>query len=396
LLVRANDLAAGIPLLERALALAGTYDDPVEAAAVCADLAQSYVWTAQFERSQAVSRQRAELAQRSQQTHHLAYAYTWQAFLEAARGRWPAAEDFLNQARSLAERITSADPLAFWRQVRGYLAYQRGDYALAEQESTAAVAAFRAHDPGELILCLGLLGLASLALGNRAGFQACTVEQEALLRTLTTGSLSTLSAQGCLALAAVTVGDAEGIRRHYEELLAGQGQHHWFLVDRILGQAALLLGNCDAAGGHLATAEAIARREDLRPELSRILEAQADLALTLGGAGSAQRARDLLGQALGVWRELGVTAKVRRLRQLLHDLPRQPGERPAAPLPAGLTRREAEVLRLVAAGLSNRDVAARLALSESTVARHLSSIFAKTATDNRVEAAGFAHRHGLA
>ncbi|MBN1139375.1 MAG: response regulator transcription factor [Anaerolineae bacterium] len=194
----------------------------------------------------------------------------------------------------------------------------------------------------------------------------------------------------------MAVADVERTRRYYRDVLACQGQHHWFLVDRILGQAALLLGDYAAAGEHLAAAELLARREGLPPELGRVLAAQSDIALAQGGPGSAQNARGLLGQALAIWRELGVPDKVNQIRQRLRDLPRQPGERPRDPLPAGLSRREAEVLKLVAAGLSNRDIAERLALSESTVARHVSSIFAKTATDNRVEAAGFAHRHGLA
>jgi DNA-binding CsgD family transcriptional regulator len=192
------------------------------------------------------------------------------------------------------------------------------------------------------------------------------------------------------------MGDVARTRRYYEDLLACQGQHHWFLVDRILGQAAILLGNLAAASSHLAAAELLARREGLRPELGHVLAAQADLVLAEGGPGSAVRARNLLGQVLAIWRELDVPGQGKQIRQRLRSLPRQPGERPSAPLPAGLTRREAEVLKLVAAGLSNRDIAERLALSESTVARHVSSIFAKTATDNRVEAAGFAHRHGLA
>jgi DNA-binding NarL/FixJ family response regulator len=53
------------------------------------------------------------------------------------------------------------------------------------------------------------------------------------------------------------------------------------------------------------------------------------------------------------------------------------------------------VLRLVAAGRSNRDIARELHLSENTVAKHLTSIFNKTASDNRAAAAAFALRHGL-
>ena len=65
-------------------------------------------------------------------------------------------------------------------------------------------------------------------------------------------------------------------------------------------------------------------------------------------------------------------------------------------LPGGLTEREAEVLRLVAAGESNRRIAAALQLSEKTVARHLSNIYTKLGVGNRSAATAFAFRHGLA
>ena len=65
------------------------------------------------------------------------------------------------------------------------------------------------------------------------------------------------------------------------------------------------------------------------------------------------------------------------------------------PLPAGLTEREAQVLRLVAAGRSNKDIAATLFLSERTVARHLSNIFAKTGVSSRSAATAYAFEHGL-
>jgi DNA-binding CsgD family transcriptional regulator len=64
-------------------------------------------------------------------------------------------------------------------------------------------------------------------------------------------------------------------------------------------------------------------------------------------------------------------------------------------LPANLSRREAEVLQLVARSKSNRQIARELMLSESTVANHLSHIFAKTRSENRVAATTFAIRHNL-
>jgi DNA-binding NarL/FixJ family response regulator len=63
--------------------------------------------------------------------------------------------------------------------------------------------------------------------------------------------------------------------------------------------------------------------------------------------------------------------------------------------PAGLTRREVEVLRLVAAGKGNREIAQSLFVSANTVANHVSNILAKTNTANRTEAAAFAQRSAL-
>jgi len=61
----------------------------------------------------------------------------------------------------------------------------------------------------------------------------------------------------------------------------------------------------------------------------------------------------------------------------------------------GLTAREVEVLRLVAAGGSNRAIAAELFLSERTVARHVSNILAKLDVPSRSAATAYAFRQGL-
>ena len=61
-----------------------------------------------------------------------------------------------------------------------------------------------------------------------------------------------------------------------------------------------------------------------------------------------------------------------------------------------LTEREAEVLTCLAAGQSNREIAASLVISERTVARHLSNIFTKLDLRSRTAVASWAHRHGLA
>ncbi len=396
LLVRGNDIPAGLPLLERGLALAEASDDLAEAAECCTCLAQAYCWIGEMEHSRQVSLRREELTRRGQLPYHACYVHTWLAFLHATQGAWAEAERRLAQAQPAVETVAGDEPLAFLRQVRGYLAYQRGDYSLAGREFRAAVQTFRGQAPGEMVLCLGLLGLALLATDQHQEAQACMDEQEALIAALSPGYLATLSARGCLALMAMELGDGERAVRYYPDLLACRGQHHWFLVDRILGQIALLRGDWPAGAAHLADAEAMARREGLWPELGHILLAQADLSLAQGGPGSAARARSLLGQAQATYRELGVDGEARRVHARLRDLPHQRGAPSPIPLPAGLTPREVEVLRLVATGRSNRQIAQELTLSESTVAKHLTSIFNKIGADNRTAATAFAIRHGLA
>ena len=72
------------------------------------------------------------------------------------------------------------------------------------------------------------------------------------------------------------------------------------------------------------------------------------------------------------------------------------GPGPAAgPPPDGLTQREAEILALIAQGLTNPEIAARLFLSNHTIKTHISRIFAKTGSRDRPAAIGYAHRHNI-
>ena len=67
-----------------------------------------------------------------------------------------------------------------------------------------------------------------------------------------------------------------------------------------------------------------------------------------------------------------------------------------SPLPDGLTPREAEVLKLIAAGLSNTEIAQALVVSGATVKTHINRIFYKTGARDRAQAVRYAYRHGLA
>ncbi len=82
-----------------------------------------------------------------------------------------------------------------------------------------------------------------------------------------------------------------------------------------------------------------------------------------------------------------------KFAQLREKLVMRRGGRPD--YPSGLTEREVEVLRLVAAGKSNREIGEALVISENTVIRHVSNIFTKAGVSNRVEAASYAARNRL-
>jgi DNA-binding NarL/FixJ family response regulator len=73
-----------------------------------------------------------------------------------------------------------------------------------------------------------------------------------------------------------------------------------------------------------------------------------------------------------------------------------PGARAGAQDPPDdLSRREAEVLRLIAAGLSNTEIAAALFVSSATVKTHVNRIFSKTGARDRAQAVRYAYRHGM-
>ncbi|WP_077488146.1 LuxR C-terminal-related transcriptional regulator [Sinomonas mesophila] len=148
------------------------------------------------------------------------------------------------------------------------------------------------------------------------------------------------------------------------------------------------------------------------------LEAMAAAArgtLLLAG-GHAEEALPVLRDACRRWHELGAPHEVAGLCERLADAYRALGDeasaaaedaraaeayerlgvrRPGSEAPGGLSRRECEVLALVAEGRSNREIGDRLFISDRTVGRHLTNIYAKIGVTSRTQAARYAVEHGM-
>ena len=154
-----------------------------------------------------------------------------------------------------------------------------------------------------------------------------------------------------------------------------------------------------AAGG--ASAQVALARGD---SAAALLPARAGLEAwaMLDAPYEAARCRVLVGRALRLLGdEASATGDLVEARRTFATLGAVPAEHEVAELlgnvdvPGGLSPREYEVLRLVAAGRSNPEIAAELFLSEKTVARHLSNIFTKLGVGSRTAAVVFAYEHEL-
>ena len=134
-----------------------------------------------------------------------------------------------------------------------------------------------------------------------------------------------------------------------------------------------------------------------QPEAYALLRA----ASAASAAGNREGAAVRLGRAADLAGRLGARPLLEQISSLARrarvDLPSLPGQRvqPEAAAPFGLTERELEVLRLVAAGRSNRDIAAELFISPKTASVHVSNILGKLGVSSRGEAAATAYRQRL-
>jgi DNA-binding NarL/FixJ family response regulator len=239
------------------------------------------------------------------------------------------------------------------------LAFDRGDMRAAAEQSERCLRRILAHNRTDRAAALDLLVRARVASGDLPGAKTALAELSAIASLVSTSSLK---AAASLAAGTISLGSGDGdvARRHLEDAV------DWYI-------------------------------ESGAPfELGR---ARLELARALVALGRIQDARQEAQRALSLLSELHAELEMSRARAFLESLPK--GETGPAKArsdvenDAGLTKREIEVLRLVADGLNNQIIADTLFVSEHTIHRHVANIFGKLSVSSRAAAVAQAARRGL-
>jgi len=297
------------------------------------------------------------------------------AELMQLHGAWP---DALEEARRAAERLVqgfnrAAAAQAFYRQ--GEVLRLSGRLGEAEEAYGASSRFGWEPQPGLALLRLaqGRPDAAGAAIRRVLGETAIWSRRAVLL-----------PAQVEIALARGELDEARDASRELDALATQYGGAMLHAL------AATTLSAVQLSAGEPAKALAAARRasEQWRSLEAPYEEACARVAIGLACAalGDDDTAALELGAAQAAFAELGATPDLARVQARLGGPPTDAH---------GLTARELEVLRLVAAGASNRAIASALVISEHTVARHLQNIFRKLDVSSRTAASAFAYEHDL-
>jgi DNA-binding CsgD family transcriptional regulator len=320
-------------------------------------------------------------------------------------------------ARAWCESLPPESPFpGMCRINRAEVARLQGAWIEAEAEATRASEELLRFDPMAAAQAFYETGEIRRRLGNVAGAEECfarareigfepqpgsallrfaqgktDVAMKALRLAVAAGSDSRLQRARLLAAlvdVALAVSDIDTASEAVDELaaLAGGSEAQVLDATAATGAGALELARGEASDAVVRLRRACAMWRDLRLPYEAA-RARVLYGLALRDSGDEDDAQIELRAAISAFELLGAAPDVRTAAAHLPE---------KAQLPRGLTQREAEVLRLVAAGKSNRDIAAELVISEHTVARHLQNMFVKLEVSSRSAATAFAFEHRLA
>jgi DNA-binding CsgD family transcriptional regulator len=289
-------------------------------------------------------------------------------------GAWP---DALEEARRASERLglsQAGTGQAFYLQ--GEIHRLCGEFDAAERAYREASRCGREPQPGMVLLRLaqGRTDVAAATIRRVASETSEPLRRAALL-------------PACVEIM-LAAGDTEQARRFSHELAEIATSYGSGMLDATAtharGAVELTEGDNQAALGSLRHAWQVWQELEAPYEAAR---ARVLIALACRALGDEDTAALELQSARDCFEQLAAAPDVARIDTLVQRAPSHGAH--------GLSARELEVLRLVAAGKTNRDIARALVISEHTVARHIQNIFAKLHLSSRTAASAFAFEHEL-
>jgi ATP/maltotriose-dependent transcriptional regulator MalT len=372
MLVKAGRVREGLPLLDESMVIVTTHElwpfvvgivycGVILACSDAFEVARARQWT------------QALTAWKDQQPELVAFTgrcLVHRAEILQLEGSW---EDALEEARLAAARFVEtknpAAGLAYYRQAE--LLRLRGEFRSSEAAYHRASRFGWEPQPGlaQLRLAQGK-SEAALAAVRRASTETTEPLKRAAL----------LPAQVEIAL---TMGELDEARAACRELRELALRYESAMLDAIVAHAEGAVGLAD---GNVSAALADLRRAQ-------------HIWLELDAPYEVARTRELIGRACAALGDDEASSlEIDAARELFERLGAAPDLARIAPTAGpvhGLSERELEVLRLVAAGKSNREIASALVISEHTVARHLQNMYAKLGLSSRSAATAFAFEHEL-
>jgi DNA-binding NarL/FixJ family response regulator len=376
-LIRQGEITQGVGLLDEAMVAVtagevsplnagGVYCSVLEACGEIFDLKRAQEWTSELEKW---------CASQPDLVPYRGHCLVHRAELLQLRGEWQAALEWAERAKEWFSRPAPKPAVgeAFYQV--GEVQRLRGNFAESEEAYRQASQWYQTAGPGlaQLRLAQGRVEAANAAIRRVAE----EVQQPGPRARVLDAYVEIVLAAGDLAAARTAANELASIAAVHD--------------------IPFLRALCCRSSGAVLVADGNAREalEELRKSLIVWCELQAPyeatrvrflMALAYRKLGDEENALLELNEVRQAFKHLGATAEVSRVDLLLKDTAKGTGP---------LTQREVQVLRLVASGMTNRETADKLFISEKTVARHLSNIFTKLDLSSRTAATAYAYDHKL-
>lgn len=386
-LVTEGAVAQGMSRLDEATAAAtaGELSDPAMIGTACCYLIRACEQVHDYDRAAQWCERVREFCRRWKFTHLFSACRIQYASLLTLRGDWAEAEQEIEALRRHVERVQPrVVPIALIR--LGDLRRRQGRWEEADHLFAESGAHF-----------LAVLGRAALALDRGESAAAAELAEEYLRRVPRDDRTERVPGLDVLARARVAEGAFDQARTAIDELRAIADTIGTEPLRATVAHAEGCLiaaeGDNHGACGRLEESAALFDRNRTPFEAAR---ARLQLAHTLLALGRREPASIALRLSRTAFEQLGAVRHAAAARILLQELDLKPhGPFGAAAKLGRLTQRELEVLRLVAQGLSDKESAVLLKLSEHTIHRHVGNILTKTGLPSRAAAVAQAARNGL-